>query len=69
MSTNNGAWSCDVPVSMPAAPHEDRPGLVDVGDGFMLGFGGLVPALDINVIEEYLTPTYAPVDPGGNRGG
>lgn len=63
MTINVPSWGSDVPVSMPAPPRPDQPGIVDVGDGFMMTFGGIAPAIDLATFEEYRVPTYAPTLP------
>lgn len=61
--TTDDVWGSDVPISMPVPPSRDYPGVVDVGDGFVMTMGGIAHAIDLNIFEEYLTPTYAPAAP------
>lgn len=58
----SNVWGSDVPISMPSPPAKDQPGLQSVGVGFTMTAGGIFPDLDEASFEEYITPTYSPLE-------
>ncbi len=60
---NVSHWGSDAIISMPSPPDKSQPGLRNIGDGFTMTHGGIYPEMDLAVLEEYRTPTYAPPVP------
>lgn len=57
----NAEWGTDTPISMPVPPHPQEL-KTGCADGFAYTRFGLVHNLTVSDLEEFLIPTYGPLD-------